>query len=444
MADNKKVIRKDEKQLVVHEINRVNVDRTPKEVADWRNAHRTAESVHYPNRSRLLDLYQDVWLDGHLTGIWGKRQSAATNKEIKFLNKNGEEVEELNTLFESQEWEKLINLIVDSKLWGLSGVEFIPGQKFRFNTLPRKHILIEKKQIKINQNDIKGIDYSDNPFVMVFGDEEDLGLMLKCSYYALIKKGNFSDWAQYSEIFGQPIRVAYYDAYDDKTRMQLKEVLDDSGSSLALMIPKQAEFSIMDGKTSNGNGELQEKLKNACNAEMSIIILGNTETTSNENGGSQAKAEVHKEGEEDLNKKDIKLLLSYLNSDKFINILDTYGYPVSGGKFTIQQESDPKKIKESVEIISKVRDAGTPVDDDYIYEITGIPKPDNYDELKKEMKERNAFNFHANYLDQDKTHFKKTTNNKDEDSDEDDVEDLKDSVWNKLRLKLADFFVQAP
>lgn len=434
MAANRKVkVNREQektKQLVVHEINQVNVDRTPKEVADWRNAHRIAESIHYPNRSRLLDLYEDVWLDGHLTGIWSKRLSAATNKEIKFLNAQGQEVEELNDLFETIAWERLINLIVDLRLWGLSGVEFIPGKTFKYNIIPRKHILIEKEQVKINQNDPKGIDYADNPFIMVFGEKDDLGLMLKCSYYALIKKGNFSDWAQYSEIFGQPIRVAYYDAYDDITRTQLKEVLDNSGSSLALMIPKQAEFSIMDGKTSNGDGQLQEKLKNACNAEMSIIILGNTETTSNDNGGSQAKAEIHKDGEEDLNKKDMKLLLSYLNSEKFLNILDSYGFPVSGGKFSIQKDANPESVKKHVEIIKQVREAGTPVDDDYVYETTGIPRPENYEALKKEMKERNAFNFNGNY------HQKETEPNK--------VEDLQDNVWNKLRSKLADFFVQAP
>lgn len=31
-----------------------------------------------------------------------------------------------------------------------------------------------------------------------------------------------------------------------------------------------------------------------------------------------------------------------------------------------------------------MRQMGTPVSDDYIYETTGIPKPDNYDELKRE------------------------------------------------------------
>lgn len=44
-------------QIVVQQINQTNVDRTPKEVADWRNAHRIAESKTHPNRSRLLDLY---------------------------------------------------------------------------------------------------------------------------------------------------------------------------------------------------------------------------------------------------------------------------------------------------------------------------------------------------------------------------------------------------
>lgn len=422
-------------QIVVQQINQTNVDRTPKEVADWRNAHRIAESKTHPNRSRLLDLYSDVSLDGFLTGTWTKRSAAVTNKEIKFTNAKGEEVEELNELFESKAWEELLNEIMDSRLWGLGGVEFIPGKKFKFEKLPKKHILIEKQLIKMNQNDQQGIDYATHPNILVFGDADDLGIMLKVSYYALIKKGNFSDWAQYSEIFGQPIRVAYYDAYDDKTRMQLKEVLDSSGSSLALMIPKQAEFNIMDGKTSNGNGELQEKLKDACNMEISIIVLGNTETTSNSAGGSEAKAKVQKEGENEILKKDMKYLLSYLNCEKFIQVLSDYGYPVEGGKFEIHLESDPDITMVNLEIIEKTRNIGTPVSDDYVYETTGIPRPEDYEDIKEEMKQRNAFNPYQGY---------DFSRDWEKEREEDEaMEDLKDSVWNRLRLKLADFFDQA-
>ena len=88
-------------------------------------------------------------------------------------------------------------------------------------------------------------------------------MILACSMYAIYKRGGFGDFAQYVEIFGQPVRIMKYDAYDTKTKQELKTLLTDSGSSLAMMIPKQAEFEMLDGKTSNGDGKLQIGLKDA-------------------------------------------------------------------------------------------------------------------------------------------------------------------------------------
>lgn len=65
---------------------------------------------------------------------------------------------------------------------------------------------------------------------------------------------------QYVEIFGQPVRIMYYDVYDTSTKQELK-ILTESGNSLAIMLPKQAEFEMKDGKTSNANGDLQKHLK---------------------------------------------------------------------------------------------------------------------------------------------------------------------------------------
>lgn len=421
--------------FVIQEINQVNVDRTPKDVSNLRHALRTAENISYPNRSRLLDLYADVDLDGHWTGVWSKRVKSSTKRKIVFQDGSGRKVDELDTLIASKEFRDLQKLILNSIAWGVTGSQFIPGKKFCWEEIPMKHILIEKGQIKINQNDQDGYPYQEDPFIMVYGEKKNLGLLLKVSFYALIKKGNFADWAQYSEIFGQPIRVVYYDAFDDKTRIQLKQVLDESGSSLALMIPKQAKFEIMDGKTSNGNGDLQNKLKIACNNEISTIVLGNTETTSSDNGGSNAKAVIQDEGEDDIKDDDFKDMLSYLNSEKFLNILATYGYPVAGGSFVEYTEADPYKAAAIVNTIVTVRNSGTPVSDDYVYEVTGIPKPDNYEQLKAEIQaEKMAFKAALN---PGKSEDKKENN-------DDDPEDLTDNIVNRIRTKLAAFFDPAP
>lgn len=430
MANETKTERAEETtNLVVHEIKQISVDRTPKDVQSLRVAQRIAENIHTPNRTRMLDLFADVDMDGYLTGVWQKRLSAATNKTITFTNAKGEKEDALDTLMRTDDWEQLLGHILESVRWGLSGFEFIMGKKFAWQEIPRKHILIEKGIIKENQNDQSGWAYADNPMLWVVGKKNDYGLMLKCSFYALIKKGNFADWAQYSEIFGQPIRVIYYDAFDDKTRVQLKQVLDDAGSSLALMIPNQAKFEIMDGKSSNGDGQLQERLKNACNNEMGIIILGNTETTGNDNGGSNAKAQEQGKQQLEITKKDIKFLLSQLNDERFINILASYGYPVQGGKFEIQEEADPYKVKAQMEVVTMVRASGTPVDDEHVYKITGIPKPDNYDAIKaateKEAVEAKELN---------KEREAKPSKSKDL------ADNIEAGIWHRIRTKLADFF----
>lgn len=420
------------KELVIYDIKQVNVDRTAKDIGDFIAALRIAENVYYPNRSKLLDLYKHVELDGHLTGVWTKRMSASTSKKIAFVDREGKEVEGFNELIRSRAFRRLKRIIIDATLWGLSGVQFLPGKDFAWEEIPRKHILIEQQKIKIYQSDMDGREYTQDPYIMVYGDKNDYGLMLKCSFYALIKKGNFADWAQYSEIFGQPIRVIYYDAYDDKTRIQLKQVLDESGSSLALMIPKQAQFEIMDGKTSNANGDLQSKLKTACNNEISLIILGNTETSSNENGGSNAKALIQDEGEDDIKADDLEDLMSYLNDDKFLSLLAGYGYPVTeGGRFVVQEQTDPEKAQAMVKVISDVRASGTPVDDDYVYKATGIPKPEQYEKLKAEKEALKQV------LTLDKKSFKAK-------EEKENPDNLTDSFFNRIRLKLADFFDPAP
>jgi hypothetical protein len=39
-----------------------------------------------------------------------------------------------------------------------------------------------------------------------------------------------------------------------------------------------------------------------------------------------------------------------------------------------------------VDIVLKLNSIGLPISDDYLYEFSGIPKPDNYDELLAEKK----------------------------------------------------------
>ena len=373
-------------QVVVQQINITSADRSSKDIGFFKSSLESAERIHYPNRSRLYDLYDDCMLDGQVAGSVRKLVDEVLNKKIVF-QKAKKNVEAMDEVIESSHFRGVVEQIVLSEIWGISALEFIPGDEvLEYKEFPRKHIKPDTKTIALHQSGHEGIPYEGVSNFWIIGKEKNLGLMLKASMYAIYKRGTLGDWAQYIEIFGQPVRIIYYDAYDEKTRLEVKQVLDESGSSLAMMIPKQAQFEMKDGKQSNGDGNLQFKFLSYLDDQISIIFLGNTETTQASASSGYAQSQEH--GKQQLKgvKSLLKLVQNYLNSAQFMGICKMYGLPVEGGKFIFEQEIDLAELKSKAEVEKVVKETyNVPVDDDYVYETYGIPKPANYEELKKKQ-----------------------------------------------------------
>jgi Protein of unknown function (DUF935) len=366
-----------EEKLVINELQIRQVVRTSSDILSWRAALNAAESRYFPNRTWLYNLYEDVILDGHLSGIIQKRLDSVLNKPILFKNASGNEVPAMNRLITSWQFRKVLQYIMETIFWGVTGIEFIPGRELQVRLIPRKHIKTKTQLISFEENvQDEGIDYTRLDNVWIIGEQEDLGLLNKCVPYVLYKRGLFADWAQFIEIFGQPVRIARYDVFDTTTRDALLETLEKAGSSLALLLPKSADFEMMDGKTANANGELQYTFKESCNQEMSIIVLGNTETTSGANGtGSQAKAKTHLEEQQQITKNDIAFLSAMLNDPHFLRVLASYGFPVAGGYFEVSRDIDIDFLNVRKDIDLALRSAGLPIDPAYFYETYSIPRP---------------------------------------------------------------------
>ena len=357
--------------IVVNELNIRSADRSRKDISNWRNALSGAESVYYPNRCRLYDLYEDVILDGHLSGIIAKRIDAVLNKEVYFESHDKKD-QAMDPLIHSLSFREIMRTIMETQLWGLSGIEFLPGKDLAFEKIPRKHIKPELGIIAYEQSGTDGIPYRGLENVWIMGDPKDLGILLKCAPYCIYKRGGLSDWAQFIELFGQPVRVIKYDSYDDQTKAELKKILDESGSSLSLMIPRQADFEIKDGKQVNSDGNLQLSFIKALNEEMSVTILGNTETTSSSLSTGYAQSKVHLEQQYEITRSDIIYTAAMLNSPGFLAILKGYGYPVAGGRFVFSKDMDVEYLQARIAVDREVSKM-VPVSDNYWYDTYGIP-----------------------------------------------------------------------
>ncbi len=365
-----KINNKDE--IIINELIIRSADRSRKDVATWRSALTSAESVYFPNRTRLYDLYEDIILDGHLSGIIAKRIDAVLNKEIYFENE-GEKNLAFNSLIHSLQFRNIMRTIMETQLWGISGIEFLPGSQLSVQLIPRKHIKPELGIIAYEQSGNDGIPYIDLENIWIMGEPKNLGLLLKCAPYCLYKRGGLSDWSEFVEMFGQPVRIIKYDSYDEQTKVELKKILEESGSSLSMMIPRQADFEMKDGKQNNGDGNLQLSFIKALNEEMSITVLGNTETTTSSYSTGYAQSKVHLEQQYEITRSDIIYTAAMLNNDKFISILRSYGYPVDGGRFVFSKDTDIDYLKTRIAIDKEVSQI-VPISPDYWYNTYGITK----------------------------------------------------------------------
>ncbi|NDD52940.1 DUF935 family protein [bacterium] len=367
----------EQQPIIINQLQIRQVNRQPLDIANYLSAITSAESTQYPSRARLYDIYTHALLDGHLHGVITKRIDSVLNKPLFYKDKKGGVVEELNPIIQSAEFRKIMRLLLESILWGISGIEFIPGKQLAAVPIPRKHIKPHNHIIAVEQFSNEGVDYNTLPNVWIFGEKDNLGVLLQATTYVIYKRNAISDWANFVEIFGIPIRIAKYDVFDKETQEALKDALDNSGSALSMLIPKQAEFEVQDGKTANANGDLQANFVETMNEHISITILGNTETTSNGKTGSQAKSKVHQEQQNQIVKSDMALLQAALNDPKFIAILQSYNLPVTNdGNFEFNKDIDIAFLAERIKIDKELIAAGLPIPNDYFYETYNIPKPD--------------------------------------------------------------------
>lgn len=356
------------------------VDRSSTDILKFKTALESAESVHYPNRADLYDIYTQMELDAHLSGIIEKRISAVLNKKLCF-EENEKENNELTALIKTKAFRDMLRELMLQKFWGITGLEFIPGETFAFNPIPRKHIKPNAKVISKDEYGNDGLNYDGVWNLWIIGHWKDLGLLLSCCPYSIWKRGGFGDYAQYVEIFGQPMVVVKYNGFDEKTRAALDQTMRDIGSSTRIMIPNEANWDVVDGKTSNGTGDLQKQFIELCNREMSIRILGATETTNSSSSSGHAQSTEHGKQQDEIIKTDLTDIQNILCEPHFFRILETYGYKPGNGKFYFKDEVDLAELQTKINIAKTVSQV-TPVSDDYFYELSGIPKPDNYDELK--------------------------------------------------------------
>ena len=424
--------------------------RQSQDIGKWRSALQNAEAIN-SNRVMLYDLYEELMLDGMLKSLINKRILGVTKCQLMFVDQSGKEVPAITELLSKKVIRDLRKEIMQHKFWGISVIELMKNPEFSVYKVPVKHIQPKEGKIVFEQYGNDGIYYRNPPvsnYVFEVGKYNDLGLLLEAAPYVIYKRGGFGDWAQYAEIFGMPFRKGKYNGYDQVARQQLETALEKMGGAGFAAIPNETDIEFIENKSTAGSTDLYDKLRKACNEELAVLILGQTETTTKTAGSLGGNDDTHEATEDEINMDDRAEELSIFN-EQIKPILRNLGYPVDNGNFIHKKDDEKLTLKDKVAVfISLKKEYGLPMDDDHIYEETGIPKPADYKQQKSAAEAQNKPI--AAPLPPNAPTVSKVPNKPNKSTDkarlfiEEDDPQMMLNLWDKMRLKLADFFAQAP
>ncbi len=379
-------------------IKEIPVSQATKTIEQYKQAKKAFESLTNPIRVKLYELYDDLLIDGQVEATWGKRRDNILNRRLLFM-RDGTEDEEISALLNSPDMRNLLEELHNTILYGYTLVQindilFDEEQEYYhidFDLIPRAHVHPEPnfECVSIDANRvIKDWRYRESPlanYMLWAGKPKDKGLLFKVAPYVIYKRGSMGDWSQFSEMFGMPFREALYDAFDDETRTKIEQMMQEWGPGMNFVHPKSVEIKLHDTGGSTSSSDVYDRFIEVCDAAIAKTVLGNTLTTEQGDSGARSLGEVH-QGEEDEKKlSDDLFILSILNT-QFRAILKRFGFNAKGGMVRFEMpDKDWEELLKKWEVVSGISEK-IPLDDDWVYNEFDIPKPDNYDELKEEMK----------------------------------------------------------
>ena len=341
-----------------------------KEITDWQAGRFAMYNAEMPRRFYIQEVYQDVMLDGHLTGITENRTLRTTNKNYIFTI-DGKKEDKLTELIKDKEWfEHILEHSHKSTYFGYSLLwikDWAKGEIKEVELLPRSLIVPEQNILLYGVFENKGIDYSEIKDILLYAQFYDnVGLLEKAAVYTILKRHSWGSWDEFEELFGVPIRIAKIASQSETVKNEVAGWLEEMGSAAYGVFPIGTEIDIKENSKSDSFNVFYQKIK-ALDAELSKLVVHQTMTT--ENGASKAQGSVHENTLDEIIFADEKKMLAFLNN-RLVPAMRMLGYSIpDNAKIAVEKTKD---VNSQIKIDGVIMQNGYVLTQNYIEEVYGV------------------------------------------------------------------------
>ncbi len=323
------------------------VSRVRNDINSWKAALKAADNVDNHRRAKLIDLYNDIMLDAHLSSQIELRTLHTLSAPFS-LTKGGKEKDEAVADLLTQPWvAKLNRHLLNSIFYGHSLVEFsindFNGQ-LEVDLLPRDHVVPESGFVLYDRTSDKGVFYRQmreyGTWLLEFGRHNDYGIINMAVPHILFKRFAQACWSELCEIYGIPPRFIKTDTQDPEMLDRAEAMLRDMGSAAYFIIDRDEEFQFAKG--ADTNGDVYANLISLCKEEVSLLISGAVLGQDTRNGNRSKEESSMKLLDKIVQADRVFVENSWNNT--IIPALVKIGLITDGYRFAFQQEEDIEKL----------------------------------------------------------------------------------------------------
>lgn len=279
-----------------------------------------------------------------------------------------------------ERYPELVDIIIEAKLkrFAFRQVKYIqegglwyPEDFISYDNLDLRIEIVDQVKTLQLYMELDKTTLDEYRFIRLLRKRSILQSLLK--YYAF-KKFALNNWASFTEIFGKPIRVGKYEPGAGKAEKdELWNMLQQSGTDLAMMISKNVAMDFVDFAAKSASADLYKDLCEFSDKAVTKRILGQTLSTDAQKTGSFAQAKIHNLVRKDILAGDARDTVRFIND--FLTRLNSINFSDQKIKTGIDV-SDELNLLEKVQIDRVlINELGLVVDDEYLYKTYKVPKP---------------------------------------------------------------------
>jgi phage gp29-like protein len=286
--------------------------------------------------------------------------------EIKGSGNNKAEVEFLTNYFEEIQLHNLTDNILDAVYYGYQPFviywDLINGKRIpRIEDRPQEYFFYDQENnFRIrSRNNPNGILAEELAFLVARYKPSYLNpygnrIAAKVFWPIAFKKGGLKFWVTMTEKYGMPFLIGRQPRGTKKEdQTKLADMLEQMVQDAIAVINDDEKIEIVESPFKDASVNLYKELLEFCNKEISKAVLTVTNTTEIGSVGSFAASKTQREGEQDVNLSDVKLVEQTINKlIQYIHALNFGSGPAP--KFILyDEESVDKVLAERDEILSR-------------------------------------------------------------------------------------------